>query len=516
MADEIKIGVGITGGDDIVKVAKNINTLERNVKTLAKSYDKNNLSTGAYFKGLQSQIAALVKMGASLEKAKKYVSDLAKATIDSADASKAAAAATKAEATAVKAYAQARREATEANARFNAKAKEAAKGARDLARAQKEVADAHERTRQRYVAGAAAQAQLKQAQRDLSAAYRAGVINIDEYRQALILLNQQNLGNRRSTNNLGVAMQQTGYQVGDFVVQVQSGQNPMVAFGQQATQLVGVLYLLPPATLAATKTILGLTFSVSALVMTLGIAIPILTAIGAAYMRMKKDSDVAGKAADSLSEKINSLDNNLKDYAATKEALAKGMSLDELFATESLASAVKNVEEAKKNLAEVMGEGAAGLANMASLKATLLELFLGVNAGMMSGSFKNLSEKEKEAVKELIAARTRLQILLEKEGDTRARNFAESSAAMNQELELLEVQAKYGVGSTQAVNAELAQEFRLRKAVIDARVEAGELDKNAAAALKLQVDRAAALGAEIEFKNTLRLRLQHWHWGALT
>ena len=49
----------------------------------------------------------------------------------------------------------------------------------------------------------------------------------------------------KSANRAGVAMQQTGYQVGDFLVQVQSGTNPMVAFGQQATQLVGVLYLLP-------------------------------------------------------------------------------------------------------------------------------------------------------------------------------------------------------------------------------------------------------------------------------
>ena len=62
----------------------------------------------------------------------------------------------------------------------------------------------------------------------------------------------------KSSNRAGIAMQQTGYQVGDFLVQVQGGTNPMVAFGQQATQLVGVLYLLPQATLAAKIGILGL------------------------------------------------------------------------------------------------------------------------------------------------------------------------------------------------------------------------------------------------------------------
>ena len=44
-------------------------------------------------------------------------------------------------------------------------------------------------------------------------------------------------------NEWGVVTQQAGYQIGDFLVQVQSGTNWMVAFGQQATQLVGVLPL---------------------------------------------------------------------------------------------------------------------------------------------------------------------------------------------------------------------------------------------------------------------------------
>ena len=42
-------------------------------------------------------------------------------------------------------------------------------------------------------------------------------------------------------NKFGMISQQVGYQVGDFFVQVQSGQNPMVAFAQQATQLAGLI-----------------------------------------------------------------------------------------------------------------------------------------------------------------------------------------------------------------------------------------------------------------------------------
>ena len=40
--------------------------------------------------------------------------------------------------------------------------------------------------------------------------------------------------------NLAVGFQQAGYQVGDFIVQIQSGQNALVAFGQQGSQLAGI------------------------------------------------------------------------------------------------------------------------------------------------------------------------------------------------------------------------------------------------------------------------------------
>lgn len=45
----------------------------------------------------------------------------------------------------------------------------------------------------------------------------------------------------KSTNKFGLISQQVGYQVGDFFVQVQSGTDALVAFGQQGTQLAGLL-----------------------------------------------------------------------------------------------------------------------------------------------------------------------------------------------------------------------------------------------------------------------------------
>lgn len=77
---------------------------------------------------------------------------------------------------------------------------------------------------------------------------------------------------------MGVVVQQTGYQVGDFLVQVQSGTNPMVAFGQQATQLVGVLPLMTGLFGLSTTALIGLSAG-------LGIVIPLVTAIGAYFLR---------------------------------------------------------------------------------------------------------------------------------------------------------------------------------------------------------------------------------------
>jgi len=75
----------------------------------------------------------------------------------------------------------------------------------------------------------------------------------------------------RETNRSGMIMQQAGYQIGDFIVQVQSGTNAFVAFGQQATQMAGLLGVLSSRLIP--------------LSLALGVTIPLVTAIGAAISR---------------------------------------------------------------------------------------------------------------------------------------------------------------------------------------------------------------------------------------
>lgn len=163
---------------------------------------------------------------------------------------------------------------------------------------------------------------------ELNRAHQVGVLNTNQHAAAIESLNleyqtfqsgavvgmnrfanaaQQTAGR---TNQLGVVVQQTGYQVGDFLVQVQSGQNWMVAFGQQATQLVGVLPLL--------STSLGMSVgSLIALSTGLGIAIPLITALGAIWMR-------SGEQTDKATESVKAFDEALKAVAATAEQIRIG------------------------------------------------------------------------------------------------------------------------------------------------------------------------------------------------
>jgi len=91
----------------------------------------------------------------------------------------------------------------------------------------------------------------------------------------------------RGLNNFGMVTQQVGYQVGDFFVQIQSGTNPLVAFGQQATQLAGLI----PGVLGAA----------------LGIGISLFTAVGAAIMRTSENTKTFQDSLSSLEGNLSSL-----------------------------------------------------------------------------------------------------------------------------------------------------------------------------------------------------------------
>ena len=142
---------------------------------------------------------------------------------------------------------------------------------------------------------------------------------------------QAQMAATKGSNQFGVVTQQAGYQVSDFIVQVQSGTNAFVAFGQQASQLVGVLPLIASP--------LGLTAGAAvALSAGLGIAIPLVTAIGAAFTRSAKD---AKEAADGLKTYEEALDGLSKK---ADELRNKRLSLTTEFDEDALIASQKRVE----------------------------------------------------------------------------------------------------------------------------------------------------------------------------
>ena len=161
---------------------------------------------------------------------------------------------------------------------------------------------------------------------EINEAHLVGALNLQQFEAAQERLNQeftQGTGAfaryqkqfSRGFNQMGVISQQVGYQVGDFLVQVQSGTNPMVAFGQQATQLLGVLYLLPAPIMASTVAIGALRISVTTLIASVSIILPLLTAIGAYFLRSRDAAVELDKETNTLSSTISKLNTVQKTTA---------------------------------------------------------------------------------------------------------------------------------------------------------------------------------------------------------
>lgn len=243
---------------------------------------------------------------------------------------------------------------------------------REAATAQKAAqrqSQENERLRMTYVPLYAASKKYEMALEEINEATARGILTDQQAATAkenlakqLGMLNTVGVGNVRGFNQLGVAMQQTGYQVGDFLVQVQSGTNAFVAFGQQATQLVGILPLFS-STLGVSSTAL---IAISA---ALGIIIPLVTALGAAFMRTRRDADDAAKALSELEEQLKSAEDATKSYADEIERLNRNLrDSSELALVRGIEDAARQVQEAEEALAQAQtrrGQGSRALVESA-------------------------------------------------------------------------------------------------------------------------------------------------------
>lgn len=201
----------------------------------------------------------------------------------------------------------------------------------------------------------------------LSAAY--GSIGSDTSRAAGFINNfgSANGFASRQLNGMGMGIQQVGYQVGDFLVQVQSGTNFLVAFGQQATQLVGILPMMGAGFMGLSmRSLIGLSAG-------LGIAIPLLTAFGALLMR-------SGGQAETAADRINQLESAVQSYQGAVETLNSSQEeLEERFGRFAAVAGLVAQELETRALQEITSEirafteslgvlsGSRGVANLRDL-----------------------------------------------------------------------------------------------------------------------------------------------------
>jgi len=176
----------------------------------------------------------------------------------------------------------------------------------------------------------------------------------------------------KQSNRMGVVTQQAGYQVSDFIVQVQSGTNVFVAFGQQASQLVGVLPLVADKIGMTARAAIALSAS-------LGIIIPLITLFGASWLRSREAAEDAGDKLRTtedilkdLKSSISDADKELRLLHSTFTDITQLEVVDQMEKLEQQIEFIKNDgAEAVREYVEALGGSEAMLKNAEASVAAL-------------------------------------------------------------------------------------------------------------------------------------------------
>jgi len=341
MADDISLVIKV---DDkgVVNAVKSTKSLENNVKKLSDAYKSGNLRLGLYGKGIKELAAAT---GRSEKELRKYANELRKAEREQ----KKATAATKLETQATKAYTQARREATQEDQRRTT----ILKANKDALNAQRVATEANTAQVHRYRMASdavyAAEQKLLQLKKTLRTEVANGNMTMREaaavqmqYKQNL---NQVNAGLQQGRNrmsSMGVVTQQAGYQIGDFIVQVQGGQSALVAFSQQATQMVGFLPLMAGKLGITAAAAVGLSAA-------LGIGIPIVSSLAMILLATRSAAEDGAKGIKTYADAAKDAHKEIREARLETEALNKGFrDSGELTLQKGLEKAKKDLEDAIK------------------------------------------------------------------------------------------------------------------------------------------------------------------------
>lgn len=271
----------------------------------------------------------------------------------------------------------------------------------------------------------------------------------------------------KSLNKFGMYSQQFGYQMSDFVVQVQGGTSAFVAFGQQGAQLFGLISGPWGAALSIGAALIG--------------------GFGAALMKSKDQMAEAETGAKGLEERIKGINSEVDKYFRNQEALSKGITPEEQdldkqidIAKDAAAEAKKLVDDLQLAMNAAQGQhGSVGVALKLAWDARSLE----AREEELKEANENLNkllqkQAEETAKAELEAGLDGVQKLLEAETEAQKasgeaamqiikdREDAETSAANKlQELRFASGQAI--ADSLVAETQEMEKQHLAAKAVAD-------------------------------------------------
>lgn len=222
-----------------------------------------------------------------------------------------------------------------------------------LYRASKQYESAVEEIDKAHKMGAISLSQHEAALEQLNTEYARFNSGVAPAANSLYQFGQQTRFAGKSANRFGMRVQQVGYQVGDFLVQVQSGTSWLVAFGQQGTQLAGLL----PGVAGAV----------------IGIGLALSTAIGGVVMRQYFNN------VSDLKDALKELRQETKDNADEVERLARG------FSSVNALRVADEIERLKKEIKSLSESEQRSLRQGAAL-----------DSGRLDGTRKRIVELEKE------------------------------------------------------------------------------------------------------------------------
>jgi len=246
--------------------------------------------------------------------------------------------------------------------------------------------------------------------------------------------------------------QQVGYQVGDFFVQVQSGTSALVAFGQQGTQLAGLL----PGVAGA---VVGISLAVGTMLLR-----SLLEGAGA-VKDFQEEFQQAQEAVDSLKDSLELLseeDSKLEETFGNYTSYVKGLEQAALSAAKTLARIElgESVAALAKEIDDGFFDGFTPIGKMifgekgGALKALGLQ-----NTGLKEQDFLNLKvnieteslEDAAEDVEFIIDRINKRQGDLTKEGSKFLIKLKDVGVTLAQQIALLNGSAKAAEDSNEAI-----------------------------------------------------------------